>query len=339
MTDGPTADELHQALLTTFRKQCTAAWRVTLPAIPSLIDEYIIIWEDMLKPDGWAGAHRDELRAELEKKVNEAFAATPRARIILDWETGSNRLDISSRMQTIAENYDRWMDNRGIAPFGSHADARVWLLAEELTERRRGVRVLDIGAGTGRNTLALARHGYLVDAVELSAKFAAQILSNAAAWEIPNVRVLGCDVFATTELRDDYKLIFASEVVTDFRSPAQLHALFELAAKRLLPGGVLLFSVFVTRDGYIPTPTARQVAEHSMSGFFTPDEIADAAAGLPVELIAEDSVYDYEKAHLPADAWPPTTWYISWATGRDVFRSLQGEPPIELRWLAYRRVY
>jgi hypothetical protein len=62
-----------------------------------------------------------------------------------------------------------------------------------------------------------------------------------------------------------------------------------------------------------------------------------AAAGLPLELIADDSVCDYEKAHLPTDAWPPTAWFESWSTGRDVFKDVARESsPIDLRWLVYR---
>jgi hypothetical protein len=54
-------------------------------------------------------------------------------------------------------------------------------------------------------------------------------------------------------------------------------------------------------------------------------------------LIADDSVCDYEKAHLPTDAWPPTAWFESWSTGRDVFKDVARESsPIDLRWLVYR---
>jgi SAM-dependent methyltransferase len=197
--------------------------------------------------------------------------------------------------------------------------------------------VLDIGAGTGRNAIALARHGYATDAVELSPKFAEQMRNTAAALNLTNIRVLDSDAFAEgIDLRDDYRMIVASEVVTDFRNTAQLHALFELAAKRLLPGGLLVFSAFLARSGYTPTPVVRELAQHFMCSFFTADEMAQAAAGLPLELIADDSVYDYERAHLAADAWPPTKWYESWTTGRDAFPGARDASPIDLRWLVYR---
>jgi len=54
-------------------------------------------------------------------------------------------------------------------------------------------------------------------------------------------------------------------------------------------------------------------------------------------LISDDSVYEYEKANLPDGAWPPTSWYADWVTGRDVFDLPPEECPIELRWLVYEK--
>lgn len=48
---------------------------------------------------------------------------------------------------------------------------------------------------------------------------------------------------------------------------------------------------------------------------------------------------DFEKAHLPATAWPPTGWYVGWSKGRSVFEVSDGSAAMELRWLAYRRRY
>lgn len=62
-----------------------------------------------------------------------------------------------------------------------------------------------------------------------------------------------------------------------------------------------------------------------------------AASELPLELVADDSVYDYEKAHLPPGAWPPTTWYADWVSGRDLFAVEREMSPIELRWLVFQK--
>ncbi|HVQ84635.1 MAG TPA: class I SAM-dependent methyltransferase [Mycobacterium sp.] len=333
-------DELHQMLVAKFRSRTISSWALTAPAIPSLIDEYIDTCDKMLVPVSrpWASLTREDKRDMLAPTIQEAFDASPRSRVTLDWDSNTDVLRISARVQSISDSYDSWLDDRGWAPFGTHADARVWLLAEELSGGRRDIPILDIGAGVGRNAIALARHGYPVDAVELAPRFAAQIRANADYLELTNIRVLACDVFDTEDLRDDYQLIFAAEVATDWQF-AQCRNLFELAAKRLAPGGLLLFSAFIARQGYTPTQVARELGQHALCRPFTADEMTEAAAGLPLELIADDSVYDYEKGHLPKEAWPPAIWFEAWATGNNLFAGAPDASPMQLRWLVYRRNY
>ena len=73
------------------------------------------------------------------------------------------------------------------------------------------------------------------------------------------------------------------------------------------------------------------------TSIFTRDEMSTAAAELPLELVADDSVYEYEKAHLPDGAWPPTGWYAEWVSGLDVFDVEREQCPIEMRWLVYQK--
>jgi SAM-dependent methyltransferase len=237
---------------------------------------------------------------------------------------------------TVGEAYDNWVSTREPPLFGTEPDARVWDLAAEAVEPA-GFPVLDIGAGTGRNSLALARRGHPVDAVEMTVKFA-EILTDEAGREGLDVRVLRRDVFETVDdLRTDYRLILLSEVVSDFRTTDQVRRMFELAAACLAPGAQLVFNVFLARDGYQPDDAARELGQQAYTSIFTYPELAEAAAGLPLELIADDSVHDYEKANLPAEKWPPTSWYANWVCGLDVFDVTREECPIELRWLVYRK--
>jgi SAM-dependent methyltransferase len=197
--------------------------------------------------------------------------------------------------------------------------------------------VLDIGAGTGRNALALARRGHPVDVVEMTPKFADMIRSDAAR-ELLDVRVIQRDVFATLDdLRRDYQLIVLSEVVSDFRTTQQLRGVFELAAQCLAPGGRLVFNAFLADEGYIPDNAVRELGQQTYTSIFTRDEMSSAAAQLPLELVADDSVYEYERAHLPDGAWPPTGWYAEWVSGQDVFDVEREHCPIELRWLVCQK--
>ena len=153
-----------------------------------------------------------------------------------------------------------------------------------------------------------------------------------------DVRVIQRDVFATTDdLRQDYQLILLSEVVSDFRTTQHLRDLFELAARCLAPGGRLVFNAFVGRHGYVPDDAARELGQQTYTSIFTGYEIATAAAQLRLELVADDSVYEYEKANLPAGAWPPTSWYADWVSGLDVFDVERAMSPIEMRWLVYQK--
>jgi hypothetical protein len=154
-----------------------------------------------------------------------------------------------------------------------------------------------------------------------------------------DVRVINRDVFTSKDdLRQDYQLILLSEVVSDFRTTQQLRSLFELAAQCLALGGRLVFNTFLPRGGYTPDQAAREFGQQTYTSIFTRDEMSIAAAGLPLELVADDSVYDYENEHLPPGAWPQTSWYADWVSGLDVFTIEREKCPIEMRWLVYQKM-
>jgi len=230
--------------------------------------------------------------------------------------------------------YENWIGTRKPPLFGTHPDARVTALAAEAADPAAHP-VLDIGAGTGRNALALARRGHPVDVVEMTPKFA-EMIREEADKNLLSVKVIQRDVFTTLDdLRQDYQMILLSEVVSDFRTPQHLKALFHLAAHCLAPGGRLVFNTFLARPGHIPDNAVRELGQQMYTSVFTWDEMNAAAADYPLELVADDSVYDYERANLPE--WPPTSWYADWVTGRDVFDLPREQCPIDMRWLVYRK--
>jgi SAM-dependent methyltransferase len=243
---------------------------------------------------------------------------------------------VKAEWSTIEGAYDYWVATRQPPLFGTEPDARVWALAGEAADPSSHW-VLDIGAGTGRNALALARRGHPVDAVEMTPKFA-DIIRAEAQREALSLRVIQRDVFASmNDLRWDYRLIVLSEVVSDFRTTQQLRDMFELAARCLMPGGRLVFNAFLARPGYIPDEAARELGQQVYTTIFTRDELTSAAGLLPLALVADDSVYEYEKTHLPDGAWPPTSWYAGWVSGLDVFDVERETCPIEMRWLVYQK--
>jgi SAM-dependent methyltransferase len=250
---------------------------------------------------------------------------------------------IKPEWTSLADTYDDWVATREPPLFGTKPDARVWALSAEIDAPRESP-VLDIGAGTGRNALALARRGHPVDAVELAPKFA-EILRAEAYRHLLDVTVIDRDIFeAMDDLHKNYRLIILSEVTPDFRTLSQLRAVFELAAQCLSPGGLLVFNVFMPRPGYLSEDAVRDLwepmrdfAQQVYNGLFTGGEIDSAAAGLPLRLLTNDSVYEYEKANLAAGDWPPTGWYADWVSGLDVFDVPRDRSPIEMRWLVYQK--
>ena len=338
---GSAALPLRKAMTRRLLGRAVASGEIRLPAVPGMLDDYQSMCERTFAALGveFSAEQSSRLREALAGQLAVAYAASPRSEIVITHDSPVGltvNYHVKAVWNTIGGAYDAWVATRQPPYFGTSPDARVWSLAGEAAEPA-ACPVLDVGAGTGRNSLALARRGHPVDAVEMSSQFAAALRADAAKESLP-VRVLERDVFAThDDLRRDYGLIVLSEVVSDFRTVEQLRGVFELAAECLAPGGRLVFNVFLPRDGYEPDAAARELGQQVYTTIFTRAEVEAAAAGLPLALVADDPVFDYEKQNLPEGAWPPTTWYAAWVSGQDVFGVPRELSPIEMRWLVYRK--
>ena len=334
------AEQRRRAMTGRLDRRIVAQGTLSFPAVPGFVDDYTQrcarIFAEAGRP--FSEQEQEHLRTVLAGQLAQAYAQSIRSSIVVSYQAvvaGPLNYQVNTNCWTIEQAYDNWIATREPPLFGTEPDARVWALAAEAADPKNH-RILEIGAGTGRNALALARRGHPVDVVEVTKNFADMIARDAGR-EALDVRVINRDVFATREdLRRDYALIVLSEVVPEFRTPAQLRALLELAADCLAPGGRLVFNIFLADASYVPEEADRQFAQQEYSGFFTRPEMADAAAGLPLELAADDSVYDYEQANLPDGAWPPTSWYANWVAGLDVFATEREDCPIDMRWLVYR---
>ncbi len=335
------ATGLREAMTRRLQRRAVATGKITLPAVPELLDEYSTMCEKLFAALGrtFSADELDHLRSLLSNELTTAYSMSNRSDLDISYDAPVGKVInyyIKPEVSTPEDAYDDWLATREPPLFGTEPDARVWALASE-TVNPRNFRILDISAGTGRNALALARRGHPVDVVELTPRFAEKIRSETNR-RLLAVRVIDRDVFDTmTDLETDYKLILLSEVVSNFRSTEQLRAIFELAANCLGPEGRLVFNVFLPRPGYVPDDAARELGQQVHTTIFTADEIDAATADLPLKLISNDSVHDYEKAHLPEDAWPPTGWYAEWVSGIDVFDVPRDQSPIDMRWLVYQK--
>ncbi len=323
-------------------RRAIATGEISVPAVPGMLEDYVAMCTGLFESlgRGFTDEQVDNLRDILNDQLNEAFAASPRSEIVISYEAPVGLVvnyHVKCRWWSVEGAYENWIATREPPLFGSEPDARVWNLAGEAADPRT-YPILDLGAGTGRNALALARRGHPVDVVEMTPSFAETILV-AAQRDSLAVRVLQRDIFATLEdLRRDYQLILLSEVVSDFRSADQLRGVFDLAAQCLAPGGRLVFNTFIAHRNYTPDEGALQLGQQCYTTIFTQSQMADALAGFPLTLVSDESVYDYEKEHLPAESWPPTSWYADWVSGQDVFDVPRSERPIEMRWLVYQKI-
>jgi len=136
---------------------------------------------------------------------------------------------------------------------------------------RRGVitpgRALDIGCGPGRNAIFLARNGFEVDAVDISA--------TAIAWatersEGLDVRFRHGDAFATG---GTYDLVYDSGCFHHL-PPHRRIGYLALLDRVLVPGGHFALTCFTAEEG-TSTPDAGLYRQSGLSGGvgYTPDEL------------------------------------------------------------------
>ncbi len=336
---------LQKAMLRRLPRRTGATGQILWPAAPSLLDHYVRALATIFASLGrmFSDAELTLVRENLKKHLEPAFGASPHSKVVVDYHTEAPpntalTYTISHRVITMADEYAEWVRSRTPPLFGAHPDAKVMDLARSLGDPSE-VTVLDIGAGTGRNTLPLARAGFAADAVELAPALAA-VLREEIGKAAVSVRVFEGDALdpALEIPTRHYRLLVLAEVVAShFRTTAQLRALLERSIDLLAPGGLLLFSAFLSSSGYKPDPIARGLSEVMWCCLFTRRELDEAAQGLPLTRISDESTYEFEHEHLDASAWPPTGWFPEWSQGQDLFDIPGEKSPVELRWIVYRR--
>lgn len=287
---------------------------------------------------------RQQLRAALSSQLEKGFATSVNSKIIVEYRTEEPpnvglTYDVTVEAITLEDEYEEWVKSRQPPLFGANPDAKLLSLVHAFGSPEQ-VAVLDVGAGTGRNTLPLAKAGFRVDAVEIAPALARVLREDLARACAHDTRVFEGDALDPKlgVPEQTYQLIVLAEVVAShFHDVSQVRALFERAQAWLAPGGLLLFSAFLARDGYEPDRLAKQASQVFWSCLFTRAELAEASRGLDLLLISDESTYAFEKKHLAGAAWPPTGWFADWARGRDLFHLPGGKAPHELRWVVYRK--
>jgi SAM-dependent methyltransferase len=333
-----------KALVAALDRRVRTEGNISFPAAPSLLEHYLRRLSSMFAAMGKKLSRPElaSLRAFLEPRLQQGFERSPHARIHVRWEPEAppgTGVDYKVWLEdgSIEAEYAKWETSEGPPPFGAHADAKLLQVVAGLGKPTRQ-RTLDIGAGTGRNALALARAGFKVDALELTPAFCDALRATASAENLP-VNVIQSSVFAQALRlpRAKYSVVLCSEVTSHFRTATDLRAFFERVAAWLRPGGSLIVNAFLADADFEPTPAGRELSQVAWSTLFTRPELARATRGLGLSLVSEDSAHDFERANQPSEAWPPTSWFESWSQGLNCYRMPRGSAPMQLRWLHYRK--
>ena len=317
---------------------------IVMPCMPSLLNTYLAKLDKLFIAVGKAFSKDDlaVLRKLLQDNLLNGFNYSPLSKIVIHYESavfpnvGVN-YRVAYSLTSIAEQYKNWVDTRTPPLFGKSPDAKVMDTIANLGDPS-GLRVLDIGAGTGRNILPLAKIGCKAEALELAPALVQQLENDAKAQNLGVKAIVGDVLDPMLHLSSDsYNLIICAEVVAShFRNVEQIHVLLDKVSKSLCHGGLFLFNLFVAHDDYQSNPIAREFSEVVWSSMFTNQDLMTAFTDLPLEIISNESVFEYEHNHLPSESWPPTGWFEHWSQGRDLFRF--EESKMELRWVLCKRV-
>ena len=118
-------------------------------------------------------------------------------------------------------------------------------LTQQLHRLPKG-RLLDVAAGSGRNALYLASHGFQVDALDRDEQRLAGLTATAKQRNLPNVSVRPVDLERVTDDRPEFPPRTYDVIVVFF----YLHRpLFPWLIEALKPNGVLIYETF-TIDNY-----------------------------------------------------------------------------------------
>jgi SAM-dependent methyltransferase len=151
-------------------------------------------------------------------------------------------------MASVKDHYDQhlaplytWMRGGAEAPRKEFAE---FLRAHSLLSAKPGATALDLGAGSGFQTLPLAAAGFAVTAIDVSEVLTAELTREAAALKLPVRVVLGdiCDLARHAPKPAPELIVCCGDTLTHLASVDQVARLLTHAALTLAAGGHLVLT-------------------------------------------------------------------------------------------------
>ena len=137
------------------------------------------------------------------------------------------------------------------------ADVALW---RELAAAAHGP-ILDVGAGTGRVTLDLARRGHEVVALDIDPALLAELELRARA-EGLNVRTVVADAGDFSLERRDFALVMAPMQTVHLLRPAGRLGFLRCARSHVAPGGHVAIAIVETMEAFDDTDDALPLPDH-----------------------------------------------------------------------------
>lgn len=173
-----------------------------------------------------------------------------------------------------AEQYDRSLLNTEGFPFEGYRAVLRRLF--ELAEPRAGLRVLDVGTGTGALAALFANAGCAVTGIDFSEEMLKRARERVPEGEFVQVDLLG--EWAEVMRQQSFDLVVSSYVLHEFPDDKKVELITRLAAETLAPGGGVLVG-----DIMFANPAARAEARMQWQHVWDDDEhYAAAIEILPV---------------------------------------------------------
>lgn len=338
-------ERLERAILSRLLSWQTMRGEVTFPCIPALADRYTQQVQGLARTLGqpFDAAALERLRTLVAQRLEEGYAASPYSQLLVRYQTVPGpEPQLSWKVETVVVSSEQqarhFLRYRPPEVHDRYPDAKVEAIAATLGDPENAP-ILDVGAGPGRNAIALARRGHPVVAIEPNGAMAQQ-LRTMVERSGQTVQILERNILdGEFDLaRDRYGAILLTGVVPYFDQVDQLRLLFQKLAPALRPGGLLLFDAFVGVEGWVPTRLVREWGRVTDAYPLAMSELAAAIAGLPLVLVSDEDALAYEREHLSPEARQARPWFDRWASASRLFQ-LPGDrvPPVSLRWRVYER--
>lgn len=177
------------------------------------------------------------------------------------------------------------------------------LIMEYIGEVDKG-KVLDLGVGTGRNSLFLSTAGFQVEGVDIEESNVENYLKKAKELNL-DIAATVADIRDFEVKEDEYSLIIISWVL-NFFNKKDIESILSKIKKGLKPNGMVYFSVFsIEDDFYIKNLDKLTEEEHTLCfgdnehyrHYYTKEEVVEYFKDLELLALRNGMVLDIDKVN------------------------------------------